>query len=363
MINSNIDIRLKCQFDDFLLDVNEQFPSDKITGLFGKSGSGKSRLIRQILGFDLRYQKQSLIQFNSSIWQNRSENLFKLTENRGIGYLPQSVDLFPHLSVKNNIQFSSKNRVIDEKLYQSVLNDCDIENLTNKLPSQLSGGQKQRVGLARALFTAKNLLVLDEPLSAIGEDHKPKIMKLLKAISKKNKLPIIFSSHNRYEHAYLTEHLLHINDGIVEQSGNYSDISTDINNNFAQKADAINHLKAKAINFDTNYCVNQLESQNITLWAGYQLIEKDSYVNLEVRAKDISISLKNVKHSSILNCLPVQLVESIEISSHQYMLKLAFNEAFIIAFITKKSFFDLNLINGLDVFAVFKAVSVLPISD
>ncbi|PHS18186.1 MAG: hypothetical protein COA86_08570 [Kangiella sp.] len=358
-----INVSVKCQFDEFILDINEQFPSDKIIGLFGSSGSGKSKLLRQMLGFDLNYQQQVSIQFNSKTWQDKATKQFELTEKRGIGYLPQTVDLFSYLNVEDNIKFGTKNQSLDSDFYKTILLELDIEELTKKLPNQLSGGQKQRVGLARAVISAKQLLILDEPFSAIGEDHKPQIMRLLKTINKNSNLPIIFSSHNRYEHAYLTEHLVNIDNGKVTQSGAYSKLSTDINNSFAQAPGAVNHLEAKSVSFDDDYYVNQLVSQDVQLWAGFQPIEKDRQVHLEVRAKDISIALTNTNNTSILNCLPVKLVASKEISRHQYLLKLAFNNTYLIAFITKKSFIDLKLKDDMDIFALFKAVSVLPISN
>ena len=358
-----IGIKVNCQFDEFVLDVDEHLPSDRIIGLFGKSGCGKSKLLRQLLGFDLDYQQQASIQFNSKNWQDLRTKHFELTEKRGIGYLPQTVDLFPHLNVEDNIRFSSKNKLLDHEFYKIILSQLNIEKLIQKFPSQLSGGQKQRVGLARAIVSAKQLLILDEPFSAIGEDHKPQIMKFLKSLTKKANLPIIFSSHNRYEHAYLTEYLVNIDNGKVTQSGSYTCLSTDINEDFAQAPDSLNHLRAKAIAFDENYYLNQLESQGVQLWAGYQAIEKGSQVHLEVRAKDISIALTDTNNTSILNCLPVKLIQSKEISHHQYLLKLAFKNLYLIAFITKKSFLDLDLKDDMNVFALFKAVSVLPISS
>jgi len=98
-------INLKCQFSDFQLSINEALPSNKIIGLFGASGSGKSRLLRQLLGFDREYQMRADIQFNDHHWQNSSQKKFIATQERKIGYLPQTVDLFPHLNVYRNIFF------------------------------------------------------------------------------------------------------------------------------------------------------------------------------------------------------------------------------------------------------------------
>ncbi len=359
-----LEINLQCQFNDFYLDIKEQLPSDKIIGLFGQSGSGKSKFIRQLLGFDVQYQRKVSVKFKSSTWQKKSERRFELTENRGIGYLPQTIDLFPHLNIRKNVLFGLKTESddIQSEIHENIFYSLNIENLLNKYPSQLSGGQQQRVGLARAILAAKNLLILDEPFSAIGEDHKPKIMQVLKNIHVANKLPIIFSSHNRYEHAYLTEHLLTFRNGKVIQSGNYHNIATDINKNFAQVPDAINHLKATVINFDQTFSVNHLKAGNYDLWAGELEIKKNQSVTLEIRARDISISIHKINNISILNSLKVKIVDSKEIYGHQYLLKLSFENSFLIAFITKKSFIDLNLKIGMDVYAMFKAVSILPIS-
>ncbi|MGB0496374.1 MAG: ATP-binding cassette domain-containing protein [Kangiellaceae bacterium] len=355
-------IDLKCQFDEFCLDLSEQLPTDKITGLFGSSGSGKSKLLRQLLGFDRLFQKQATIRFNSTNWQKKSEDSFKLTENRGIGYLPQTIDLFPHLNAKENILFSSHAKACNPHTIQNVFEKLNIENLLNKFPYQLSGGQQQRVGLARAIISAKNLLVLDEPFSAIGEDHKPQIMQLIKNINLTKKLPIIYSSHNRYEHAYLADHLITFKQGKVVQSGDYQDLATDINEEYAQVPDAINHIKARVLNFDSNYSVNCLKVGNHDLWAGENKLEKNQLVTLELRARDISISTNIVSNSSILNSLETTLVDWKEISGNQYLLKLSFENSFIIAFITKKSFFDLKLKTGINLYAMFKAVNILPIS-
>ena len=353
-------INLKCQFSDFQLSIDENLPSNKIIGLFGASGSGKSRLLRQLLGFDSQHMRNTYIQFDSHIWQNNSEKKFTSTRERKIGYLPQTVDLFPHLTVKHNILFGQTNRTqpIRTSWIEHIIEHLAISDIQNSFPSRLSGGQKQRVGLARAIVAAENMLILDEPLSSIGEDHKPKVMQLIKSLSQEKQLTIIHSSHSRIEHAYLTDHLLTMKNGRIMQSGNYQTIATDISQYFAQVPDAINNIKAIAVNFDQNFSVNLLRTREHSLWAGHEPIKPDQEVILEIRAKDISISLNPIKNSSMLNCLKTKLVDTHEISGHQYLLKLEFENAYLIAFITKKSFVELNLTTGLELYASFKAVNV-----
>ena len=359
-----LNIKLDCQFDDFNLQVEQNLPTDQIIGLFGASGCGKSRFIRQLLGFDQHFQNETYMQFNETVWQNHQSNISLKTQHRGIGYLPQTIDLFPHINVYKNIKFSliNSDRAIDSKWFSELCCQLDIEHLLEKMPNQLSGGQKQRVALARAIVAATNILILDEPLSAVGEDHKPQIMQSLKNFQKEKKVPIIFSSHNRVEHAFLTDYLMTFNAGCIEQSGSYEEISTDISGNFSQRSDAINHIQAEVVEFETENHVNCLKTSQHKLWAGYQPLNPGGLVNLEVRAQDISIFLDEKTDSSILNSLSVKIVDFKEVSRHQYIIKLAFEESFLIAFITKKSFTTLSLKNDQQVYAMFKSVSVLPIS-
>ncbi len=357
-------IKLDCQFNDFDLIIDQQLPSDCIIGLFGASGSGKSRLIRQLLGFDLNHQKSARIDFNDQQWQNSSTQRILSPQKRGIGYLAQSIDLFPHLTVEQNILFGWKKEAsrFDLAMIKNITRQLDIQSLLAKKPEQLSGGQQQRVALARAILAGSQILILDEPLSAIGEDHKPQVMQLLKCLQQQLHIPIIYSSHNRVEHAFLTDYLMTFNGGRVIQSGDYETIATDINGNFSQMSDAINHIKAEVVEFEQDCYVNRVKTKEHSLWAGYRPIEQGHLVNLEVRAQDISLFLSQSNQSSILNCLKVTIVDFEEVSRHQYIIKLAFEDSFLIAFITKKSFVSLELKKSMEVYAKFKSVSVLPLS-
>ena len=357
-------VKLDCQFNDFDLKVNQQLPSDRIIGLFGASGSGKSRFIRQLLGFDLAHQKNIHIQFDDHLWQDNNDPFFLPIKNRGIGYLPQSIDLFPHLSVEQNILFGWKKQhsKFNQKTIKKICFQLDIQSLMQKKPQQLSGGQQQRVALARAILAVSTILILDEPLSAIGEDHKPRVMQLLKYLQQELHIPIIYSSHNRVEHAFLTDYLITFKGGKIIQSGDYESIATDINGVFSQMIDAVNHIKAEVIEFEQEYFVNRLKTKQHQLWAGYLPLKKGHFVNLEVRAQDISLFLSESDQSSILNSLKVTIEDYEEVSRHQYIIKLAFENSFLIAFITKKSFVSLGLMKKMQVYAKFKSVSVLPIS-
>jgi len=358
-----IDIQLDCSFGDFRLFVDKKLPSDQIVGLFGASGSGKSRFIRQLLGFDDQFLKSGKISLEEQCWLN-SESKYSLdTAQRGIGYLPQSYDLFPHMTVLENIQFPIGKGIKTSHTLDidSMMQQLDIDSLSSRLPEQLSGGQKQRVALARAIVAASRILILDEPLSAQGETHRTLILKFLKNLNRQYQIPIILASHNRIEHAFLSQYLVTFSLGKINQSGNYDQIAYDINGSFAQTSDAINHISASVVSYQKEFYLNQLKTKEHQLWAGDEQLPEGSEVELEVRAQDISLSLSRDNSSSILNCLSVKIIAFKEIARHQYLIKLAFEDCHLTTFITKKSFFELKLKENIELFALFKSVSVLPI--
>ncbi len=359
-----LQVKFECQFNDFATQANINLPSDTIIGLFGASGSGKSTFIRTILGFDKNSVKQVQIKFDQQTWADSDSQHYLSVAKRGIGYLPQSIDLFPHMSVLENILFAKKrnSKIFTDALIDKIIGSLDLKNVLTKKPSQLSGGQCQRTALARAIIASSKLLILDEPLSAVGEDHKPAIMQFLKFLNSQYNIPIIFSSHNRYEQAFLAEFLVTFDAGLIVQSGPYQTVATNINGRFSQMSNAVNRIKAKVVEYESEYSVNLLKTQNHKLWAGHIPLRAGSQVNLEIRAQDISISLTLADKSSILNNLAVTIANFEEISVHQYIVKLAFENSFLVAFITKKSFCILNLKKDQKVYANFKSVSIVPIS-
>jgi molybdate transport system ATP-binding protein len=358
-----INIDLSLQADKFAMTFKQSLPTGAIIGLFGSSGSGKSSLIRQLLGFDQPFTTHSKIYFNEELWQDSNNNVFSSPHKRGIGYLPQTLDLFPHLTVSQNIDFGIQNAEFTNRsqLRNLVLGELKITDLSARMPNQLSGGQKQRVALARAIMSTTNLLLLDEPFSAIGEEHLGCAMRLLKTLKEQHGFTIIFASHSRVEHAFLDDFIVTFNQGLVEQVGDYARIATDIEARFAQRSDALNYIGAVVERFDDHYSVNRLTANGHLLWAGHQAMQKNTQVVLEVKAQDISLFLTQNDSSSMLNGLPVTIASFTELVGHQYLVKLAFEGDYLITFITKKSFDSLGLKTGLSLFAKFKAMSVIPI--
>lgn len=358
-----LQIQLAAQVDAFSLSVKESIPTNAIIGLFGASGSGKSLLIRQLAGFDQQHCLNSHVNFNQLCWANSDEGHFTPPQHRAIGYLPQSFDLFPHLDVTQNISFASSNNpeLNDKQLTDIVISALDISEFSERKPHQLSGGQQQRIALARAILSSSQLILLDEPFSAIGEDHLGAAMRLLKTLKEDFGRTIVIASHNRIEHAFLDDYILTVRNGSIEQSGNYREISTDIEGRFCRTSNAVNHLVATVETYHEKFSLNQLSRSKHTLWAGEYPMKKGTAVVLEVQAQDISLFVEKNTASSMLNSLPVTIVSHSELAGHQLLIKLALDDDFLTTFITKKSFEELELTIGMSLYACFKAVSVISI--
>lgn len=180
----------------FNLSANIKSQASSIAVL-GPSGSGKSTLLRVVAG--LEKNTTGLIEVNGHRLLDSSKGLCVPTWQRRLGYVPQDVLLFPHLSVAENLSFS---KMASEHDVEVMANQLMIHSLLNRRPRMLSGGEKQRVAIGRALLSKPELLLLDEPFSALDKALKQKMIDIISEICKKKSLPLIFVSHDESD-AYI----------------------------------------------------------------------------------------------------------------------------------------------------------------
>jgi molybdate transport system ATP-binding protein len=342
-------INLKSQMDDFILSIDETLPSQKITSVFGSSGAGKSHFFRQLLGLEKESQIFSYIKINARLWQDTHCNHCLPTHQRGIGYLPQSIDLFPHLTVKQNIFFAHKESSLSPQIQQCLL-ILKMNILLPKYPYQLSGGQKQRVAFARALIHAKQLLLLDEPFSAMGDDHKYPMMECLRLFHEEKKIPILFSSHNKNEHSFLSDHLIIIKDGKIQASDSYHKIANHINGSSASKAPLMNYLTAKVKCFHKEEGVNELIAHQSSLWLTGKALKSGKKITLSIQSNEILISTRKDQTLGVLNRTSGILMGFIPVSDYEYTLKIAvFRDIMWMVTLSKKLWIELQLKKGMHV--------------
>jgi len=202
----------------FVLDVSASF-SPGFTVLFGPSGSGKSTLLDCIAGLQLPDSGE--IRLGEEIFFDAAQRINIPPQRRELAYVFQSLALFPHLSVDQNIRYGLAKVAAAEqrrRVEESVA-AFHIETLLQRRPGELSGGEKQRVALARALVTQPRILLLDEPLTGLDAVLRRSILEDLHAWSANRPIPILYVTHNREEVDAIGEHVLTLSNGRVQESG------------------------------------------------------------------------------------------------------------------------------------------------
>ncbi len=205
-------------------NFNITIPDGKLIGLLGPSGCGKSTMLNLISG--LQKPTEGEIFFGD-------DNVTELpAENRGIGLVFQNYALYPHLTVKKNILFPLENLKGKDKLSKEVMLEkayeaaklVQIEELMDRKPAELSGGQQQRVAIARALVKMPRVLLLDEPLSNLDARLRLQTREELRRIQRETKITTIFVTHDQEEAMSISDLIIVMKDGLLQQVGKPQDV-------------------------------------------------------------------------------------------------------------------------------------------
>lgn len=180
----------------------------EIIALFGPSGAGKTTALHILAGLTKPDQGNLILNGRTLIAQGKSK---VPVQKRRIGYVFQDYALFPHRTVQQNIHYGMK----DPELTEMLVNELQMTHLLHQYPHEISGGEKQRTALIRALATAPELLLLDEPFSALDEKTKEQSYEQLIRVHEKSPIPILFVSHNRNEVNKLADRVLHLSEGKI----------------------------------------------------------------------------------------------------------------------------------------------------
>ena len=174
--------------EEVFKDLNLNFKSGVLNLISGPSGSGKTTLLNLIAGLEKPYSGLIIL---DDITQSNNDKFIE-PENRNIGFVFQDFALFPHLNVKQNIEFSRKG---NEDLFNKLINNLNIASHLSKYPHELSGGQQQRVSIARALFSEPKILLIDEPISNQDKNNKIEIIEIISEFIKEKEIICILVSH------------------------------------------------------------------------------------------------------------------------------------------------------------------------
>ena len=282
-----------------------EIPDGELVGLLGPSGCGKSTTLFMICGL----QKPT----EGRIFFGEDDVTDLPPENRGVGVVFQNYALYPHLSVLQNITFPLENLKGKDKLTKDEMKEkameaarlVQIENLTDRKPSELSGGQQQRVAIARALVKMPKVLLLDEPLSNLDARLRLQTREEIRRIQKETGITTVFVTHDQEEAMSISDRIVVMKDGVVQQTGKPQEVYEDPVNLFVARflgTPQINLFEGRVekgqllIGEEAVLSVRGVEDQPLTVGIrpeGFLLREDGplslDLVRVEVMGRDISV--------------------------------------------------------------------------
>ena len=216
-----LSINVRKSWGKFKLQVNFNLQQGELLTILGPSGCGKSTLLNLIAG---------VVEPDGGVIEHDGKLLFSEypesnlpVYKRKIGYIQQKSNLFPHLTVMQNIAYGVKGRV-DKSAIKNVMNILGIAFLADKRPGEISGGQQQRVSLARALMIEPRILLLDEPFSALDNLRRLRLREALLDIKSQFRIPMIFVTHDLEEAYELGDRVAVMNKGLFLQIGSGDEV-------------------------------------------------------------------------------------------------------------------------------------------
>ena len=348
-------IDVKKQLGTLPLEAHLDIPSQGVTALFGLSGSGKSSLINLVSG--LINPDEGVIALNDRELFNSAENVCVPINRRNIGYVFQDARLFPHYTVNGNLRYGMKNTSKDEFNY--IVELLGIGHLLKRYPITLSGGEKQRVAIGRALLTDPEILLMDEPLSALDLPRKRELMNYLERLSKEINIPILYVTHSLDELLRLAERVVLLTNGKVEAYDVLENIwESPLFLPWKQENEQSAVLSLPVFMHNPSYKMTALSIGDQNIWINQVEAQINEKVRICIHSSDVSISLNKVEQSSIRNTLYGRIVKILELEN-RVDLKLDIGGKHLWASISKWSFHDLALQLGQLVYAQIKAISVM----
>lgn len=354
-----MEARFRLAYPEFALDVDLQLPEKGITALFGHSGSGKTTVLRCFAGLNRAPEGRLVVE--GQVWQDEAQGIFLPTHARPLGLVFQEASLFPHLSVRKNLEYGMK-RAGNKRGegFDACVDLLGIRPLLDRAPERLSGGERQRVAIARALLTRPRLLLMDEPLAALDLKRKLEILPYLEKLHDELDIPVLYVSHAPDEVARLADHLVLMDGGRVVASGPLMETlaRADLPPAFADDAGVVLEAVVAAHEADG---LTRLDFPGGHLYVSRREEPPGRRLRCRIHARDVSIALAAHADSSILNVLPatVQAVVATDTPGH-VLVQLALPQgAVLLARITERSRLALGLAPGQPVVAQVKAVALL----
>ena len=355
-------IRARLQRGRFTLAVNDTLPTTGITALFGRSGCGKTTLLRLIAG--LERTRNAEVCFGDQLWQSGRKHL-PLNQRR-LGLVFQESSLLPHLSAEGNLLYGYQRTPAGQRRLhpEAIRQLLDLDGLLQQPVHTLSGGQRQRIALGRALLTSPQLLLLDEPLSALDITAKREILPFLAGLPARTGVPIVLVTHSAREVEQLADQVAFMSDGRIERVEPLREALTRPDSPlFSDEGPAavLQGQLEKAGDDDWHFVTHTGDDRPVVRFqvSGHSS-HQTSLHRLRIVASDVSLATREPVGISIRNCLPVRIERIETTDAHRCTISCRMQDGqVLLSRITRVSTEELGLAPGQTVYALVKSAVLM----
>jgi molybdate transport system ATP-binding protein len=356
----SVTARFALEWPGFTLDVDLDLPGRGVTALFGRSGCGKTTLLRCIAGLE---RGKGRLEVNGETWQDDAR--FVPTHQRALGYVFQDARLFAHLDVRRNLDYGAKRAFrrsasADSSRREAIIDLLGLGPLLDRMSERLSGGEQQRVAIARALLTAPRLLLMDEPLASLDHARKHEFLPWLERLRDELDIPLIYVSHAPDEVARLADHIVVMEAGRAVAQGPLAETLARIDLPIKLGEDAGAVFAATVAERDAEWHLARVEFAGGELWVRDNGTPVGRQVRVRILARDVSIANSRHDDVSIMNLLPATVVAHAgEDHPSQVLVQLRVGETLLLGRLTRRSAQRLDLAPGRAVWVQIKAVALI----
>ncbi|WP_158085614.1 molybdenum ABC transporter ATP-binding protein [Henriciella aquimarina] len=357
MPTDTLTLDLEKRFAGFGLALSRDLPLEGITAIFGPSGSGKSTLLRLIAGFER--PDRGRILGRDEVWCDTAARRFLPPYKRPAGFVRQGAPLLPHLSVAGNLSYGEKRTGKRPARYslEDVTAALDIAPLMEHRPAMLSGGERQRVALAQALLTRPDILLLDEPFSALDRKRKLAILPYLQRLQAQFAMPVLYVSHDIEEVASLADRILILEAG---RETAYGDVTACLNAHAFGEDDDGAILSGQVTAFDERLDLMDIEvAGGVLRLPAEQSRSIGDPVRLLLRANEVALSLTRPDGLSIRNALTGEVAAIRADGDGPFMrVEVTLSGTHLPVRVTRAAAEDLSLQEGQAVYALIKTATL-----
>jgi molybdate transport system ATP-binding protein len=341
----------------FDLAFGLDLPAAGFTAICGPSGCGKTTLLRCVAGLEPDFR--GTVRVGPAVWQEGATNL--PLHRRALGYVFQAGELFAHLSVEGNLRFAWDRTRDDDRhvTWDEVVDLLGLSGLLLRETTNLSGGERQRVALGRALLKSPDLLILDEPLAALDQATRRSIFPLLERMRDRFAIPVLYVTHSVDEAARLADRLVLMDNGRVVNEGPLGELLTSPAPGLAHGRDAGAVVAATVGAVDHEFHLARLDFAGGQLQVCDRDLAPGGAVRVRIHARDVSLALAPPRETSILNILPVEVVDILADGPGRVLVQLTAGDTILLAAITARSAQTLKLASGQRIWAQIKSVALL----